>query len=164
MASGQTLLIFNAQAGVPPASNFATLDTRNNHTVWDFDATVNESLRFESLLPRNYNGGGITATVVWLATAATSGATRWELAFERHQDETTDLDTDSFAAVQGVNSTAPSTNGAPQYAAITFTDGAQMDSLAAGESFRLQLTRDATDAADTMVGDAELLRIELRET
>jgi hypothetical protein len=164
MASGQTLLMFNAQAGVPPASNAPQLDTRNNHLVWDFDAATNESLDFELVLPRNYNGGGLTVTIIWSATTAASGVTRWLAAFERHQADTTDIDTDSFATAQAVNATAPGTNGARSYDEIAFTDGAQIDSLAVGESFRLRVTRDATDAADTMVGDAELGRIEIRET
>lgn len=164
MASGQTLLVFTPQAGVPPAANFATLDTRNNHTVWDFDAAVNQILDFEAVLPRNYDGGGITATVIWSAATAVSGATRWLVSIERHQADTTDIDSDSFAAAQAVDATAPATNGARSYDSVAFTDGAQMDSLAEGESFRLRIERDATHANDTMVGDAELARIELRET
>jgi len=164
MASGQTLLIFNAQSGVPPGSSAPQLDTRNNHTVWDFDAAANEILDFETLLPRNYAGGGLTVTLVWSATAATTGVTRWLASFERHQADTTDIDTDSFATAQAVNATAPGTNGTRSYDVIAFTDGAQIDSLAVGESFRLRIERDATNAADTMVGDAELARVEIRET
>jgi hypothetical protein len=164
MASGQTLLVMNAQSGVPPATTPPQLDTRNNHLVWDFDAATNEILDFETLLPRNYAGGGLTVTLVWSATTATTGAARWLASFERHQGETTDIDADSFATAQAVNATAPSTNGARSYDEIAFTDGAQIDSLAAGESFRLRIERDATNAADTMVGDAELARVEIRET
>ena len=164
MASGQTLLVFNALSGTAPSTNFATLDQRNNHAVLDFDAAVAESIDFEQLLPRNYNGGGITAVIVWSAATATTGNVKWNLAFERHQDEVDDTDSDSFAAAQTVTATAPTTNGARQYSSIAFTDGAQIDSLAAGESFRVRLTRDAANAADTMVGDAEFARLELRET
>ena len=41
-----------------------------------------------------------------------------------------------------------------------------MDSLAANESFRLKVTRDAdgTTATDDMAGDAELLRVIIKET
>jgi hypothetical protein len=164
MASGQTLLVFTPQAGVPPLTNFATLDVRNNHTVWDFDAAVAEALHFESVLPRNYDGGGITATIIWSAATAVSGVTRWLVSFERHQEDVDDIDADSFATAQAVNATAPATNGARAYDTVAFTDGAQIDNLAEGESFRLRIQRDATNASDTMVGDAELARIELRET
>jgi hypothetical protein len=164
MASGQTLLMFSAQAGVPNASTPPQLDTRNGHVVWDFDAAVNEILDFEPVLPRNYNGGGLTVALIWSATTATAGVARWLVSFERHQADVTDIDTDSFATAQAVNATAPATNGARSYDEIAFTDGAQIDNLAAGESFRLRVERDATNAADTMVGDAELARIEIRET
>lgn len=164
MASGQTLLVFNAQAGVPPATAFATLDTRNNHTIWDFDAATNESLDFESVLPKNYNGGGLTVTLIWSAATATTGVARWLASFERHQEDVTDIDTDSFATAQAVNATAPATNGARAYDSIAFTDGAQIDNLVAGESFRLRIARDATNAADTMLGDAELARVVVQET
>jgi hypothetical protein len=164
MASGQTLLVFNAQAGVPPAANAPQIDTRNNHLVWDFDAAVNELLDFESLLPRNYNGNGLTVALVWSGTTATTGVTRWLVSFERHQADVTDIDTDGFATAKAVNATAPATNGARSYDEIAFTDGAEIDGLAVGESFRLRVERDATNVADTMVGDAELARIEIRET
>lgn len=164
MASGQTLLVFNAQAGAPPAAAAPQLDTRNNHLVWDFDAAANERLNFESLLPRNYNGNGLTVALVWSATTATTGITRWLVSFERHEADVTDIDTDSFAAAQAVNATAPTINGARSYDEVAFTHGAQIDSLAVGESFRLRIERDATNVADTMVGDAELARVEIRET
>ena len=45
---------------------------------------------------------------------------------------------------------------------IAFTDGVDMDSVAAGERFRIKITRDA--ASDTATGDAELTGIEIRET
>lgn len=164
MASGQTLLIFTPQSGIPPATAFAQLDTRNNHTVWDFDASTPETLDFEALMPRNYDGGGLTIVLVWSATTAISGVTRWKASFERHQADTTDIDSDSFAAAQTVDATAPATNGARSYDSIGFADGAQIDDIAKGDSFRLRIERDAANAADTMVGDAELARIEIRET
>ena len=50
-----------------------------------------------------------------------------------------------------------------QYTEIAFSN-AQIDGLLAGEAFRLRVSRDATNGADTMAGDAELFGIELRET
>lgn len=164
MPSGQTMAVFTPAAAVPPNAAFATFDTRNRHVVLDFDAAVDESTLFPGFLSRNYTANGITATLVWLASTANTGVCRWAVAFERHQDETTDLDADSFAAAKTVNATAPGVSGQPQYTEIAFANGAEIDALLAGESFRLKVTREATNAADTMAGDAELLRVELRET
>lgn len=173
MASGDTLIVFTALANEPPATNFATVDLRNSHLVLDFNDTTAESAVFGAVLPRHYAGGGITVTLLWMAggvalgdliTPLATGNVKWNAAFERHQVATDDLDADSFATAQTVTSAAPTTDGALQSTSIPFTNGAQMDSLAVGESFRIKVIRDAADGADTMTGDAELLRIELRET
>ena len=49
-------------------------------------------------------------------------------------------------------------------ASIAFADGAEMDSVAAGNAFRVQITRDANNAADTATGDAELVAVHIKET
>ena len=163
MASGDTLAIFTALTNEAPPSAFATFDVRNSHAVLDFDAAIDEECVFGDLLPRNYSGLGITALLVWMASTATSGDVRWDAEFERHQDETTDLDADQFTSPQSSTATAPAINGSVQYTDIVFTN-AQIAGLLAGESFRIKIRRDANNVADTMVGDAELLRVELRET
>jgi len=40
---------------------------------------------------------------------------------------------------------------------------AEADSVIAGQSARYRIEREATDAADTMVGDAELYRVRVRQ-
>lgn len=164
MASGNTLCVFTPKANEPPATNYATLDTRNSHPVLEFDAATIESAIFSDLLPKNYAAGGLTVTVVWMADTATASDVVWGASFERHQDETTDFGTDDFAAERTVTSTAPAAVGRPQYANVTFTDGAQMDSLTVGESFRIKIRRVASDAADTMAGDAQLICVTIQET
>lgn len=59
------------------------------------------------------------------------------------------------------NTVVPGTSGLVDVVSVAFTAGADMDSVAAGESFRLKVTRDA--ASDTATGDAELIKVELRE-
>lgn len=166
MASGQTLVVCTPQDNQPPAANFATPDVRNGHIVLDFDADSDEDAIFLSVLPRNYAGGGITVDLHWMASSAVSGACRWQVAIERHQAGTDDSDSDSFAAAQSAGSTAPGTSGSEAVTSVAFTDGAQMDSLAAGERFRLKVTRDAnqTSGTDDMAGDAELVAVEIRES
>lgn len=163
MASGDTLAIFGPENGQPPASNYATLDTRNSILVLDFDASTDESIVFVGVLPRNYAGGGITLTGHAMHSSATSGSSRWTAEIERMN---TDEDADSFASAQSAACAANGTSGIISTFTITFTNGAQMDNLAAGEPFRLRLTRDAdgTTGTDDATGDAELVAVELKET
>jgi hypothetical protein len=163
MASGDTLCIFTPLHNEPPSSNPATLDTRNQHPVLDFDASTNESAVFSSVMPRIYGGGGVTVYLHYAMSAATSNDIDWDAAFERIGDQQQDIDSDGFAAVQSVdNTTVPGTSGLVDIVSVAFTNGAQMDSIAVGEGFRLKVTRDA--ASDTATGDAELLFVEIKET
>ncbi len=163
MATGDTLIIFTPLQNEPPASDFATLDLRNLHPVLDFDATTNESAVFRAVMPRSYAGGGITVYIHYALTSATSLTVDWDVAWERIGDQQLDIDGDSFAAVNSVdNTTVPGTAGLVDIVTVTFTDGADMDSVAVGELFRLKITRDA--ANDDATGDAELLAIEIKET
>lgn len=166
MASGDTLVVFGVLENEPPSSNFASIDTRNLQPCLDFDASTDESAIFSGVLPRNYAGGGITVRLYWAATSATSGTCRWSVAVERQADEAQDLDSDGFATANTAGATAPGTSGALQYTDIAFASGAEMDSLAVGERFRLKVTRDAdgTSGTDDMTGDAELFAVEIRET
>lgn len=164
MASGNTLCRFTALSNQPPASSYAQFDVRNGHAVLAFDAAADEVGYFGDTLPRHYSGGGLTVALIWLAASATTGNVVWSVAFERHQDDIDDLDTDSFATANTTTVACASASGEPSYDEIAFTSGAQMDSLAIGESFRLKVQRTGSSGSDTMAGDAQLLRIEIRET
>ena len=163
MASGDTLLIFHPYNSEPPSSNYATLDLRNNHVVLDFNKAVNESAVFSSVMPQNYDGGGVDVYIHYSMDTVITGDIDWDVAFERVGDQQLDIDADDFAAVQSVdNTTVPGTTGYVDIVSIPFTDGAQMDSVAIGEKFRMKITRDAV--SDTADNDAELHAVEIRET
>jgi len=164
MASGDTLCKFGPLHNEPPSSNAATWDTRNQHPVLDFDASTNESAVFSDIMPQHYAGTtGVTVYIHYSMSSATSDTVDWDVAFERIGDQQLDVDGDSFAAVNSVDDTAvPGTSGLVDVVSISFTDGADMDSVAAGELFRLKITRDAV--SDDAAGDAELHGIEIRET
>jgi hypothetical protein len=93
-----------------------------------------------------------------MASTATSGNCRWGVQFEKSG---TDLDTDSFdGAGTEAHSAANGTSGIETVTEITAT---AIDSLAAGDRFRLKVFRNADDATnDTMTGDAELVAVEIR--
>ena len=164
MASGDTLLIFTPLHNEPPSSNPATLDTRNLHTVLDFDAATNESAVFSAVMPRSYAATtGLTVYIHYAMSTATSGDVDWDVAFERIGDGQQDIDSDGFAAANSVdNTTVPGTSGLVDIVNVTFVDGADMDSIAVGEGFRMKITRDAV--SDTAAGDAEILFLEIKET
>ena len=164
MASGDTLIVFTPLMNEPPASNYATLDLRNQHPVLDFDAGTNESAVFTAIMPRGYAGTtGLTVYIHYAMSSAEADTVDWDVAFERIGDQQLDIDGDSFAAVNSVdNTTVPGTTGLVDIVNVTFTDGADMDSVAVGETFRLKITRDATN--DDAAGDAELVAIEVKET
>jgi hypothetical protein len=115
------------------------------------------------VLPDSYAGGGLTVTIMFATTNAANNVV-WDAAIERIQEDTLDIDADSFAAVQSVTATAPATLGFISFDDITFTSGAQMDSLAAGEPFRIKVRRDADNASDTCAGDGQIIRVVINET
>jgi hypothetical protein len=158
MASGTLLGQWTPAANQPPATAFATFDTRNSVLVLDFDAATDESAIFAGKL-RGYDGGGITVNVHWMASTATSGDVIWAGAFERGN---TDLDADSFDTAQTATGTANATSGIETVTAITFTNS-QIDGLLNSERFRFRLTRDADAGGDTMTGDAEVILVEAVE-
>lgn len=159
MASGDTLAVFLARDNQPPASNPATLDTRNGHEVLDFDTTTQEVAIFAGVMPRNYAGGNIVATVHAALTSATSGTLGWDVAIEKTTGQ--DLDSDNFAtAVTLTATTVPGTSGVLLEIAATIS-GASLAGLTISNDFRLRVRRDV--ANDTAAGDAELWAVELRE-
>lgn len=154
----KTLAVFSPLANQPPASSFATLDTRNSVPVLDFDAAADESAVFSATVPEGASlTSGIVVNLVWMATSATSGNVRWRVAFERR---TTDQDADSFDTATEATDATNGTSGICETCEITCTT---IDSIVAGDSFRVRVTRVGTDATnDTMSGDAELVAVELR--
>lgn len=162
MASGDTLAVFVPYQNEPPSSNYATAGLRNGHPTLQFDDTTSWAAIFTSVLPRNYSGGGLTVSVHYSAIA-TSGTIAWTGEVERMDDNSLDIDADSFASAQSSsNKTVPGTSGQTDLNTIAHTSGANMDSLAAGEQFRYRLKRDV--ATDNAVGNAEITAIEVKET
>jgi hypothetical protein len=171
MASGDIVGIITAIMG--PATAMATPSAiagastpAENVPVWDFDKGTDESLDLYCVLGPGYAGGGLTIRLPWTAAVIANEATIG-VAIRRIADDADDLDSTAhtydfnFADV-----TAPSAAGEVVYDNITFTDGADMDSVAAGEMFIMRITRDANHANDDLDADFRLLAtaIQIRET
>ena len=154
----KTYAVFTVRDNQPPATAFATLDTRNSIAVLDFDAATDESAIFLGIMPEAASlASGLKIRLIWTASTATSGACVWDASLERM---TTDIDTDSFDTIASVTTTTNATSGVPNYSEITLTT---IDSITAGDGFRLKITRDANNASDTMTGDAELIAVEVQQ-
>ena len=154
----KTIASFTARDNHPPATNFATLDTRNSILVLEFDAATEESATFIGVVNENATlTNGLTVRLWWMGDTATSGNVRWGVQIE---DTGTDLDADSYDTTAQVTSAVSGTSGIESVASITITT---IDSLAAGDRFRLRVYRVAADATnDTMTGDAQLVAVEVR--
>ncbi len=165
------VLLPNANCG--PKSLFAQLDILEGGSVpielWsclDFDAAIIEYADFKIALPPNYGGGGLTLKLPYTMSSSNTGNVVWEAAIRGVPDASEEIDSDSIQTYdynQVIDAVEP-TIGRVGYATITFTDGADMDYLAAGEMGMLRVRRNATHASDTAAGDAELQMIIAYET
>lgn len=154
----KTLAVFTPMTSQPPASNFATLDTRNSIAVLDFDDTTQENVFWVGCIPEGADlSSGIKVRIFLGATTATSGDVRFGAKFEKM---TSDIDSDSFDTGVEVVGTIAGTSGVFSWLEITCT---AIDSLAAGDPFRLSIFRNAGHSSDTMVGDCEIACVEVRQ-
>lgn len=165
MASGDVVVLVSEV--IPPATLFGVFSTRAGGStpaeqvpIWYFDAATAWYLDFYCFL-KGYAGGGLTFTIPWMAATATTGVSRFGLAIRRIQDDAEDLDTSQTYDFNEVDATTANVSGEVAYDTITFTSGADMDSLANGEAFILRFYRNAAHANDTMAGNAQLLASQL---
>jgi len=162
MASGDTLVVFTPLHNEPPSTAFATLDTRNQHPVLDFDPDANEDAIFSAIMPQHYGGGGVTVYLHYAMTSATTLTIDWDISLEQIGDQQLDIDADSFGTATSIdNTTVPGTSGF-----VDIVNGAishaNAGSPTVGDGMRLKVTRDAV--SDDAAGDAELRFVEIKET
>lgn len=160
MASGDPVVQIIRE--MPPGTLAALIDTRAGGStpteqviVHDFDATTAWYLDLLCKLV-GYDGVGLTFTLVWSASTATTGDVRWEIAVRAMPDDAEDIDAAHTYVFNGVTDAAPSVSGEVVYPTIAFTDGADMDSWAEGELAIVRVRRDPAHGDDDMAGDAEL--------
>lgn len=172
MGSGDSIAGFEPFENVPPSTNYALPDLIDAVTgvrpVLDFSTSADKVAIFNGRIPRHYDGGGLTLKIEGAIDTANTGTkvVRISASFER---VTTSDDLDAggsdFASAQTSEITVNNTANAMFSGTIAFTDGAQMDSLAAGDKFRLRITRHNSGLTGTnATGDFQLLGLELVET
>lgn len=155
----KTYAVFSPLDNQAPSASFATLTTRNNIALLGFDDAADENAIFVNALPEGASvGSGLTVNIKWAAASATTGNVVWVVAFMA-MDATTDIDSDSFDTSATATTATLGTSGFTQTTSITITT---IDSLVAGVAYRLKVTRNADDAADTMAGDAQVSAVEVR--
>lgn len=139
-----------------PATNFTTPGVRNGRPVEVFGNTANESCHWEGKVPQGIAASPTFTLVVTCATSATTGDI--DLDAEVENLDGLDLDGDSFDTVNSQDNTSvPGTAGEEFEISITLTND---DGLAAGDPFRIRLTRD--QASDTAAADLHVKHVELR--
>ena len=154
-----TRILFSPLSAEFPASNFPQLLLVNRRPVLGFDASTSETCYWTAVAPQGLTGT-LVAVVNWKAASATSGDVDWDVAVEAVTSaDALDLDaTTSFDTVNSTDNTSvPATAGYMLQTSVTLTNA---DSIAAGDYFRISLTR---DVADTATGDIYVLAVEIRD-
>lgn len=152
------LFEFDANMAILPVSSPAEAISRNEHLLVAYDDSIVENTIYHGVMSRDYNAGNILIDLHWISATVTSGDVVWAAAFERIADRGHDIDVDSFAEKINITATTSDTSGIVKKTTIILTQ-AQADSIKANDAFRIRVQRVATDAEDTMIGDAQLLRV-----
>ena len=165
MASGDTLFYMDALNAQPPAADFGTLDLRNVTPVIVLKDTTTTTVELSGYMPANYGAGTITVTIGWMAADVTVGPNDCVLtcAWKSVTDDADDLDSKAFAAANTATSTEASASGEVKYQDIIFANGADSDSVAANEYFRLEIGREASQAADDLADDVQIVFVRGKE-
>jgi len=152
---GRRAILTPAGAVIPTtagAEQKKTDGTNFSYYVLAFDASAAESAFWEFVLPDDYDGGNISVNIWWKSTA-TSGAAVFTISvLGRTEGETLD---DTLGTAQSVTDTTPATAGSiAMCAPAAFSPG-----WAAGDYIVVKLSRDATNASDTLTVDAEVIMV-----
>lgn len=158
---GLQLNRLDANDALFPATNPAGGIGRNGHATLVFDDTTDENVIFEDTVSQDYLDAALTVDIDWVGRTATTGVVGWRVFFERDQAGGQDIDSDGFAAAQTGSNTTNASSGVVTRTSIIFTQ-AQADAIAKGDAFRLKLERD-TSVGSNMVGDAQVLRVIIRQ-
>lgn len=149
--------VFRPENNQPPAASYANLNSRNSIAVLDFADAATTSAVFLSIIPDGaVLTSGITFTVKWISTTATTGNVVWQAEVERMS---TDEDADSFDTAVTATGSANGTSGIITSTAITVTT---IDSVAVGEPYRVRISRVGANGSDTMTDTAELIAVEAK--
>lgn len=153
---------FRAIEGEPRSTAFPQLVKANGTTIpisgYAFGASIEEAIFFD-FEATAYGSGNVTVRCRWYADTASTGVCIWGAALGAltPNADTQDVETEALATAATTNTTHLGTVGQREHeTTVTITS---LDSLAAGDTVRLRVYRDADAAGDTMAGDAVLTRV-----
>lgn len=166
MAANKWELTLNPTAFIPDATSHPSLGVVQNRMYLAFADSGDETCySYAMRVPDAYASGTVSCKIAFAMASDITNAVKWDVFVEAITGGTdaTDLDaTSDFDATENtVTATVPGTTaGKLGIASITLTN---KDGMAAGDYFRIKLTRDTTDAADTATGDAHVFWVALYE-
>ncbi len=161
MAAGDTLVVFDALANLPPASDYAAPVLRGDFVALRFGGAGDQRAVFLAVVPSAYGGNGVSCVVHYTTETATAGAALLQLGVTALvPGESLD---NPAAAPQNTQLSlpAPSTAG----------DLAEQESLSIplsetvkGQHFMLAVERLASDPLDTVADGLDVISIEVKES
>ena len=147
---------FSASDANPPATAYALWQTRNSTPILAFNDSTQWSSFFVDVVPEGaVLTSGVLVRIAFVPASASSGVCIFGVQIERMN---TSVDADSFDTAGTVSTTVTSST-VPVVASVTLTT---IDGISVGDTYRLKVYRDASNASDTMVGDAQILSVEIR--
>ena len=172
MASGQIFVLTPTPPGllyaledIYTSSATATSGAFENVPVWAYNAATSEHMDFHGRLV-GYGGGGLTLYVGYLCTTTATNSVVIGAGFRRVDADTEDLDVGFAYDYNYATDLQPATIGTISDFTVTFTNGADMDSIANNEAFIMRLRRNATATGDTTTVNSDVLQgaFALKET
>lgn len=153
----KTYAKFTPLTAQPPASNFpAFAISADNRAYLAFNDTTAQATSWADVMPESASlASGLIVRIYWAAASAITGAVVWKAEF----DKLASAITDSYDTAGSVTTTVPGTAGNIAVTSITITT---IDSIVADDAYFFRLTRDAANAADTAIGDAWVLAVEIK--
>jgi hypothetical protein len=160
-----TIALCTAQSEMRTAADMPDIDYAGSPAMayLAYDEGTDQTGYWLCCMPEGYGSGGLTVKVAWTHLSTSGNNFGAEVGFARLQADTTDIDSLSFAANNTGTWAHNGTDGGWNTDTITFTNGADMGSIAAGELFVVRLVRNTSVGSD-LAGDVLVAGMAIRET
>lgn len=152
---------FRPYDNIPFSTTYPTFNVRGTlgMPVLDCADALTVDCLFASVMPLNANlGSGLTTLIRWSSHVATTGAVKWNVAFQRlNQGAGVATSFDTLGTVTTTTNGTIDTINISTVSALT-----TISSIAAGDMFVVKVSRDGTAGGDTMTDTAEIYGVEIR--